>query len=78
MTARSARTVRCPRIERVQGRSTTGEAVPHVIECIRCPLGLRADGSSPYAHARLLDGTAADQISQNPFLVTAGSVGLHS
>ncbi len=46
------------RIERVQGGLFEGEeAVLHVIERIVAPLGLRVDESSPYADARLPDGS---------------------
>jgi hypothetical protein len=49
---------RCPRIERVQDGLFEGEeAVLHVIERIVAPLGLRVDESSPYADARLPDGS---------------------
>jgi pilus assembly protein CpaF len=46
------------RIERVQDGLFEGEeAVLHVIERIVAPLGLRVDESSPYADARLPDGS---------------------
>jgi pilus assembly protein CpaF len=51
------------RIERVQGGLFEGEeAVLHVIERIVAPLGLRVDESSPYADARLPDGSRVHAI----------------
>jgi pilus assembly protein CpaF len=51
------------RIERVQDGLFEGEeAVLHVIERIVAPLGLRVDESSPYADARLPDGSRVHAI----------------
>ncbi len=51
------------RIERVPGGLFEGEeAVLHVIERIVAPLGLRVDESSPYADARLPDGSRVHAI----------------
>jgi pilus assembly protein CpaF len=51
------------RIERVQGGLFEGEeAVLHLIERIVAPLGLRVDESSPWADARLPDGSRVHAI----------------
>jgi pilus assembly protein CpaF len=51
------------RIEKVAGRLFEGEeAVLHVIERIVAPLGLRVDESSPWADARLSDGSRVHAI----------------
>ncbi len=51
------------RIERVRGGLFEGEeAVLHVIERIVAPLGIRVDESSPYADARLPDGSRVNAI----------------
>jgi pilus assembly protein CpaF len=51
------------RIEKVVGRLFEGEeAVLHVIERIVAPLGLRVDESSPWADARLSDGSRVHAI----------------
>jgi pilus assembly protein CpaF len=54
---------RCPRIERVPDGGFEGEdAVLHLIERIVAPLGLRVDESSPWADARLPDGSRVHAI----------------
>ena len=48
----------CPRIERApEGLFEGEEAVVHLIERIVDPLGIRVDESSPWADARLPDGS---------------------
>jgi Flp pilus assembly CpaF family ATPase len=65
------------RIERVQGGLFEGEeAVLHVIERIVAPLGLRVDESSPYADARLSDGSRVQtRFLRNPLSRGAGAAG---
>jgi Flp pilus assembly CpaF family ATPase len=50
----------CRRIERAgDGLFEREEAVAHLIERIVGPLGIRVDESSPWADARLPDGTGS-------------------
>jgi hypothetical protein len=53
-----------PRIEKVVDSLFEGEeTVPHLIELIVAPLGLRVDGSSPWADARLQTVCGADLLA---------------